>query len=84
MTTDRLQTGENYVGHYPNTALFNNPKKKTSGSRSTKLFIGRILVDLYTELSRQEIGHTILVTHLDRLKYRKNSSRCHKIKYRKV
>ena len=43
-----------------------------------------ILVDLYTELSRQEIGHTILVTHLDRLKYRKNSSRCHKIKYRKV
>ena len=41
-------------------------------------------MDLYTELSRQEIGHTILVTHLDRLKYRKNSSRCHKIRYRKV
>ena len=40
----------------------------------TELSRQEILVDLYTELSRQEIGHTILVTHLDRLKYRKNSS----------
>ena len=37
-----------------------------------------ILVDLYTELSRQEIGHTKLVTHLHRFKYQKNPFRCHK------
>ena len=41
-----------------------------------------ILVD-NTELSTLEIARRH-VTHLDRFKYRKKSSRCHKIRYRKV
>ena len=46
------------------------------------IIIAQILVD-NTELSTLEIARRH-VTHLDRFKYRKKTSRCHKIRYRKV
>ena len=49
-------------------------KQDTPSRKPPKARIKKFWWIYHTELSRQEIGHTILVTHLDRLKYRKNSS----------